>query len=295
MKIGMTKGKETKRIVLGSVLAITASAMVFGILGQTVKASELGKTQTVPTNYSIPYSKPVSNVPKDYVKKDYALKLVGKDQPTANDMKMEDAAELASQNLWRIYGVDLDGQTVEMTYEPIGDIKLRATWRAEVKISEDLIYSFAVDAVTGENHAAARWIYHNADIPEGMDMKLLRNNEEYQALAKEAAEKYQLVAGKVASVEYSGQGFTTNRKGNKNADISFRVTSDKGEVAQISFSRYNKELLNMEYASWIEETDLLEKRIEADMEKMAKNINITDTNTPMLIQIEEDGVLLQGK
>ncbi|MEC0238297.1 hypothetical protein P4H66_00235 [Paenibacillus dokdonensis] len=255
MKNSAGRGNEMKKVVLGSVAAIAVCAMVFGGISQTVKAAEIGKTQVVPTTYNLPYTAPASNTPSDYVKKDYKVKLIGKDQPTQNDMKMEEAAELASQNLWRIYGVDLSGRTVEMTYEPISKIKLRATWNADVKINDDLSYSIAVDAITGENHSAAKWIYHNAKIPEGMDIKLLKNNEEYQSLAKAAAEKYQLVAGKVASVEYSGQGYSTNRKGNKNSDISFHVTSDKGEVAQVSFSRYNKELLNMEYASWIKETE----------------------------------------
>ncbi|GIP36063.1 hypothetical protein [Paenibacillus sp. J2TS4] len=282
------KGKEMKKIVLGSVAAIAVTAMVFGGISQTVKAAEFGKTQAIPTNYNIPYAESVNNnVPDDYVKKDYTVKFVGQDQPTVNDMKMEEAAELASQNLWRIFQADLSGQTLEMTYNPISTIQLRPIWEVNVSISDTLSYTFALDAVTGENHSIAKWAYHKADIPEGMDINLLKNNQEYQDLAKAAAEKYQLVSGKVTSVEYRSQGYQTTNDGTaKNADITFQVKSDKGEVARLTFSRYDKDLLTIEYSSWIEETERLEKRIEQELKEKTEEFIITDE---LMKKIEENG------
>lgn len=285
----MAKGNETKKMLFGSVAAIASITLVFGGISQVVKAAELGKTQSVPTSYSVPYTETInSKVPADYVKKDYEVKFAGPDKPSVNDMKMEEAAELASQNLWRIFQVDLDGRTLEMTYYPISTTQLRAIWEANVKINDSLAYSYSLDAVTGESHAIAKWVYHNADIPEGMDANLLKNNEAYQALAKEAAEKYQVVSGKVTSVEYSSQGFQENKAGARNADIAFKVKSDSGETAQLSFSRYNQELLTIEYSSWVEETERREKQIEQELKERASDVTITEE---MLKKVGKNGEL----
>ncbi|MCL1696657.1 MULTISPECIES: hypothetical protein [unclassified Lysinibacillus] len=96
-------------------------------------------------------------------------------------------------------------------------------------------------------------------------------------LAKEAVKKYQLLSGKVTSVEYSGQGYQENQLGDKkNTEISFQVRSDQGEVVQISFSRYNKELLMLGYNSWVKEVELQEKRIEQELQVLNKDVIITE-------------------
>lgn len=282
-----SKKNEMKKMVLGAVAAIATTAIVASGISQMVKAAEIGKIQTIPTSYSIPYTDLLNNnVPEDYVKKDYKVKLVGKDQPTANDLNMEAAAELASQNLWRIFQVDLSDQTLEMTYRPVGPTQLRAIWEVNVEINDSLIYHYALDAVTGENHSVAKWVYHNADIQEGMDVDLLINNQEYEELAKAAAEKYQFVSGKVTSVEYAGQGYQESKSGNKNADITFKVKTDQGEIARLTFSRYNQELLTVEFRSWIEETERQEKLIEQELKEKAANVILTDE---MIKEIEENG------
>ncbi|MDQ0178266.1 hypothetical protein [Bacillus chungangensis] len=255
----MAKGSEIKKMVFGSVGAIAAATIVFSGISQTVKALEMSKTKAVPTSYSIPYTKPFnSNIPTDDVKKDYKIKFVGQDQPTVNDMKMEEAAELVSKNLWRIFQVDLKGKTLDMTYYPISTTRLRPKWDVSVKINDLLAYHYTLDAVTGENLSTEKSVYHDADIREEMDINpnLLKNSQEYQELAKATAEKYQFVSGKVTSAEYEGQVYQANILGAQNVTIIFRVKSDKGEVARLTFSRYNQELLSVEFNSWIEEFEL---------------------------------------
>lgn len=287
----MAKKNEMKKLILGAVGAIAVTTIVYSGISQTVKAVEVGKTQMVPTTYNVSYAEVGSkSVPQDYVKKNYKVKLVGEDNPTVNDMKMEEAAELASQNLWKVFKLDLSGKTVEMTYNPVNETQQRATWEANVKINDMLSYAFQLDAVTGENHSIAKWIYHKEDIREGMDINLLKNNEEYQILAKDAVEKFQLLSGKITSVEYSGQGYQENKQGGKNTEISFRVRSDEGEAVQIAFSRYNKELLWVGYDSWMKEAERQEKLIEQEMKELNnQEVIITDE---MLKEIEENGPLL---
>jgi len=287
----MAKKNEMKKLILGAVGAIAVTTIVYSGISQTVKAVEVGKTEMVPTTYNVSYEKVGSkSVPQDYVKKDYKVKIVGEDKPTVNDMKMEEAAELASQNLWKVFKLDLSGKMVEMTYNPVSETQQRATWEANVKINDMLSYAFQLDAVNGENHLIAKWVYHKADIRAGMDINLLRNNEEYQILAKEAVEKYQLLSGKITSVEYSGQGYSEDKQGGKNTEILFRVRSDKGEAVQVAFSRYNKELLQVGYDSWMKETELHEKQIEKELKELNnQEVIITDE---MLKKIEESGPLL---
>ena len=256
----MAKGSEMKKMVFGSVGAIAVATIVFSGIGQTSKALEMSKTKAVPTSYSIPYTKPFnSNVPADDVKKDYKIKFVGQAQPTVNDMKLEEAAELASKNLWRIFQVDLKEKTLEMTYYPISTTRLRPKWNVSVEINDSLVYHYTLDAVTGENHWVEKEVYHDADIPEEPDNpELLKNSQEYQEyqeLAKAAAEKYQFVSDKVTSVEFFGNGYRASTLGAKNITITLQVKSDKGEVARLTFSRYNQELLTVEYSSLIEEAD----------------------------------------
>ncbi|MGX4588434.1 hypothetical protein [Paenibacillus chitinolyticus] len=284
----MTKRKELKQMALGSITAIAATALIFGGISRTVKAAEFGKPQTVPTSYSISYAGEAYDIaPPDYVRKDYQIKFAGKDQPSANDMTMEEAAELASQNLWRIFQVDLSGRTMEMTYNPNSPNQLRATWEAHIKFSDVLSYAFTLDAVTGENRSAAKQVYHQADIPEGMDKNLIKNNLEYKALAKAAAEKYEFISSKITSVEYISQGYQENQAGAKNADITFQVKSDNNEVAQLSFSRYNQELLSVEYGSWLEEAERNQKRMEQEAKERTPDIILTDE---VVKKIQENGV-----
>ncbi|MGE6260079.1 hypothetical protein ACQKCU_19735 [Heyndrickxia sporothermodurans] len=289
----MTKGNEKKKMILGSVGAIAATTLVFGGISQIVKAAEVSKTQTVPTSYTLSYVGPVNNtVPEDYVKKDYKVKFIDKDQPTVNDMKMEEAAELASQNLWKIFHVDLSGQTLEMTYSPISTTQVRAIWNVHVKVNDGLFYDVALDAITGENHSISKWVYHRADIRKGIDEKLIESNEEYQELAKAAAEKYQLVSNKVTSVKYISQGFQENKAGAKNSDITFQVKSDKGEIAQLTFSRYNKELLSVEYSSWLKEADRYQRQLGQETKGQEPDVVITDE---LLKKVQETGSPIEIK
>lgn len=285
-----SKGHQTKKLLFGSLAVIAVTTLAFGGISQWVKAAEIGKTEVVPTSYSLPSSHEVnSQVPEHFEKRDYHIKFVGNDQPTPNDLDMKQAAELASQHWWRIFQLDVSGKTLEVSYSPVSDTQQRARWNVRVEIHEDLAYDFSVDAITGENHAISRWIYYDAEIPEGMDVSLIHNNQPYQELAKEAATKYQLLSGEVTAVEYAGQAYFTSRTGAKNASISFRVTSDTGEEIQISFSRYNQELLSVEFGSWLKEADELARLIEQQHQKWQEQEGMegeTD-GMPLLLEIKE--------
>lgn len=284
--------KEVKRIALGSIVAVISTTVIFSGASLGVKALEVSKNQVVKTNYNI-FDNGSTNgkVPLDYERQDYEVKLIGKNQPSENDMKIEEAAELASQNLWRTFRVNLSGQTIEMNYEPASKVQPRATWGATVKINENLSYDFMLDAITGESYWIEKRAYHQADISEGLNKELLQNHEEYQQIVKELVEKYQLLPTKIKAIDYISQGYDRNEINNKNANITFQVTSEDDKKIQLMISTYNKELLSIGYDGWLEEAERLEQRLEKNLHNDAIPLNITDelvkeveeTNTPIII------------
>ncbi|KNF09082.1 hypothetical protein CLPU_4c01280 [Gottschalkia purinilytica] len=288
----MIKGSNLKKVVIGTVAAIGTCTLSFSGLTQSVKAEVVNKTKIIPTAYSSSVSKvKKSVVPLGYVKATYNVE-IGEysEKPTAKDMSAEEAAELGAQNLWKIFGVDLSGKTIEMTYSAATSDQPRAQWEGIITIDENLLYSFTVDSVTGEHRSTSQSRYWTGNINVGMDMDLVKDSSKYIALAKEAAKKYQLVSGQVVSAEYSSQSYISNDIG-KNPGISIIVKSDNGQEAQLTFSRYNQELLSVEFDSWVKEAKILEEKIEKELrEKAANHIDETeqqDTGNYMLKKLEE--------
>lgn len=291
-EVNMMNKKEVKKIALGSIVAVISSTVIFSGASLGVKALEVSKNQVVETNYNtLDNGSTNDKVPLDYEQQDYEVKFVGKDQPSENDMNIEETAELASQNLWRTFRVNLSGQTFEMNYEPASKVQPRATWGATVNINENLSYDFMLDAVTGESYWIEKRAYHQVDISEGLNKELLQNHEEYQQIVKELVEEHQLLPTKIKAIDYISQGYDRNEINNKNANITFQATSEDDKKTQLTISTYNKELLSIGYDGWLKEAKRLEQRLEKDLNNDAVPLRITDelvkeveeTNTPIII------------
>ncbi len=274
MRGTMGKGKDLKKAALGAAAAITACTLVFGGLTQAVKAAELGKPASVPTRYSAPIAQTATaSLPSDYEKADYQVKLHKlSGQGTAADLKMNEAAELGAQNLWRLFQADLKGKTIVMSYHPATELDPRAVWYGEIAEENGQGYVFELDAITGSPRIARQEKHWKDAGPLGLDKKLQKQHDEFTKLAKEAAETNKLVRGPIASVEYVSQGYTSSDFGS-NPDITFLVKSENGERAQLTFSRHNKELLGVEYNGWLEDS----------RPKEAAAANKTDEQAPMLV------------
>lgn len=260
----MQNRKELWTIVLETAAIIVVCTLVFAGITKTAFSAVTNQTRTLP---EISISQTVSGtsqpaIPAGYIKADYQVKLEQySGQPEAQDISKEEAAELGAQDLWRVFGLDLDGKSIEMTYNAASSTNPRADWTGIVTISPNQSYFFSIDAVTGEHRNTHQEQFWDVDFNVGMDQSLLNNHSQYDALAITAAEKYRLVPGKVASVEYYGQGSSSNTAGAKNADIEMRVTSENGEQAQLCFSRYNQEFLGVDYDCWVKETTAMEKQM----------------------------------
>lgn len=236
-----------KKAVVGAAAILGACTLLFGAAAQSVLAAEGSKQSTIPTTY--PAALPQQE-PKGYSKVDYNIvSLSEANRATANDITMETAAEIGAQNLWKLFGVELGGKTIEMNYSESMSSNERATWWGYVSCDGDSgsdvagrMYSFQIDAVSGAlysvgvNRTFQDWTGSN--LADSVDPTLETNCEVYKDLARAVAEQHQLLNGKLKSVTYSGQGY-----GNNDPTISLTLTSDAGEEMCLTFSRRDKALL----------------------------------------------------
>lgn len=261
---------QMKKVIFGTIAAISICALLFSAMSQGVKASLVNQSKTVPTNYAEAVSNSQKNtIPAGYVKAAYQTKLLDTSgQPGPADISMADAAEIGAQNLWRLFGVNLEGKTIEMSYSKSSTFNPRAEWEGIIFIDKIPRYSFLIDAVTGDYRATQQSKYWQGNINTGMNMELMKNHQRYAELAKETAQKFQLVSGHIISAEYYSQGYSSF--GNSvNPDITMLVKTDTGQQAQLTFSRYNQEFLSVEYDAWVKDARVYEAQMEKEIRQKA--------------------------
>lgn len=237
------KGKQT---ILASAAIIGASTLLFQGFVQVVTASDFNKTSTIPTsyaNYAAASSQTTqSSLPVGYKKANYTVKAVNNQKPTSKDITKEAAAEIGAKALWELFGQSLEGKVVEIGYQKPSDALPRAHYYADVKIDDKLNYFFYIDAVTGEFFSMNRERWFKDQIAD-YDEKLAHNPQEYVAVAKKYAEKYNVVHGPVKSVEYQAQSMGANN----DPIMQFQITGENGEIADLYVARRDKEFLGATY------------------------------------------------
>lgn len=275
-------GKEMKGLLLGLAILLV-STLVFQGLTQVVTAAEYNKTSIVPTNYAAVRDESNSIdrkiVAEGYKKANYTVKDNGLENnrnqtPSSKDMTKEEAAEAGVQALWDIYGISLEGQVVEMGYQRANEDYPRSSWYGDVYIDGKLLYGFDVDSVTGELFN----VYYNRTLGKkvsvGFDLDLQNDNGgEYQTLVKETAEKLNIVHGSVASVKYNCQGTQ-----NDDPDITFDIKGENGEVAQLTFSRYDKALLNITFNGRQQYVLKYVEKMDREMNESSSETRVIDGN-----------------
>ena len=258
---------------------ICAGTLLFNFCTEAAMAAELGKTQTVPTTYTIPSAPQAVNNHADSSAADlpqasYTVKTdsLSKDTPTQKDLTREEAAQLGAQLLSDVYGLDLNQAAIYMLYSNATESFPRATWTGTVTFDgapapERTMYTFWIDAVTGETFSVAYSRKLNVDVPLGLDASLEKNNAAYQELARSLAEAHHFVSGFVSSVSYNCQGYSNN-----DPDITFDVYGENGEHALVTFSRYDQAIKGVSFdtANRISEQAL--EKMMRDLEKSAKEM-----------------------
>lgn len=283
---------KAKKTILAAALIIGGGTVLFQGLTQATVQAQINKTNTVPTSYSkvITYSSQAKqkSLPEGYKKANYTV-VVDKDYPvdqvpTSKDMTKEAAAEFGAQALWEVFGQGLEGQVINMGYSPAIEALPRSTWTGYVKI-KDSTFGFTVDSVTGELYSIAHTRKLDKKVSLDFDSALNKNPKEYVDLAKKVAEKHDVVHGPIKSVEYSSQGYSNN-----DPDITMYVHGENGEIASITFSRYDKELLGIGYSmstkNAIESAEKAMQELIKKVEELKKSDPSFNENKGTLIEIK---------
>ncbi|MBE6025184.1 MAG: hypothetical protein E7231_18750 [Cellulosilyticum sp.] len=137
------------------------SIKVIGLLGissmfftNCVVAHDLNTVTKISTPSSINYA-PEREVPTGYVKGDYktvalpyyATKKVV--SPMTNELSLQEAAEIAAQELYRLYNVKLTNQTFQMCYYPKTNDK-PSSWSISINVTPEYYFDLTLDPSTGE-------------------------------------------------------------------------------------------------------------------------------------------------
>lgn len=255
MKKNRKKGgsKDRKRnylvITAAVLMASGVAAGAFSLASDITARAGLNEVQKVPTSYQVPVtaSLPVPEVVEEDAPTNYTVSMssLNKEMPTEADLSMEEAAALGVKYLEDIMEMDAEGKNVYMQYYG-GTITFpRAFWSGDVRFGEEVLtdedtWSFMIDAVTGELFNIGCTETLDVDVPLGYDSSLEENCDVYKELAKKTAERCNLVGGSVEKVEYGTQGYGSN-----NPEIIMHVTGENGEMAIVTFSRYNQRLLGI--------------------------------------------------
>lgn len=289
MKENNSEKRILKKNILAAVLIAGVGTLVFQGVTQMAMANETGKTDIVPTSYAATAttltSPETDSIPEGYVKAEYTvtdndLPYYRTQTPTAKDITKEEAAEISAQVIWKIFDVELDGQVIEMGYNEPTKTMPRSQWIADVVTGDawDYGYGAYVDSVTGEVQSVWRDRTLDVDVSLGYDSALAKNPEEYIALAKELAEKYDVVCGSIASVAYNSQGYNNN-----DPSISIVITGENGKMVLMGFSRYDQALRSISYN--YEETLQRMQELEENLDKKpatnwSRWVPVDDDETP---------------
>lgn len=305
MKKNKLEERHLKKTVIAAALILGASTLISQGFIQVASASEYNKTEIIPTNYADSTNVTTqTTVPDGYTKANYTVGSIDleyyKDKvPTQKDLTKEEAAELSAQYLWQIYGANLEGQTIEMGYDTASDTRPRPEWTADVFMKNQdyhdgyriKLYEVVIDSVTGEISGINMDRELKEKVEAGPDSSI--DEDEFKAVAKQYAQKYNIVHSDIESIICTGQGasFPTNEIGTYgDPDISFEFHGTNGEVAGITISRYDKILKGISFKTISYEE--MEKQFEEDDKRMfndkQQNEVLSDDNTDesCLISVE---------
>lgn len=319
-KMRTDKNRKNRRFgrIAAAVLAVSSiSAGIFGLVAEVSAQAGLNGAEKIPTSYHVPTALPVPEISgadtggeagreaadegRNAADKGAAartdsntgaavnyhvsMSCLNTEEPTSIDLTMEEAAAIGMKYLEDIMGFDQEGVNVYMSYNSGTETFPRAFWDGDVRFGEleltdDDIWSFSIDAVTGELFTIGFSQTLDVDVPLGYDTSLETNYGVYAEAAKEVAERCNLVGGPVKEVKYGTQGY-----GGNDPEITMEVYGENGQMAILSFSRYNQRFLGL-----ITDTSrVITDRAMDDL--MKEDAEATDWQTETL----EDGTVIQWR
>ncbi len=251
------KQKNILKLTAATLSIIGAGALLFHSAAEVTLAASTGKVETVPTSYQVSGSPqaalPASEIKDSEVNEEtkedinYSLSMdsLNTGTPTDTDLTMEEAARAGAQYLKDIFGLDLEGAYVYMSYYPGTETFPRAFWSGDVlfqkeQTPESTRWTYMIDAVTGELFNIDHSRQLETNVPLGYDSALEKNYHPYAELAKKKVEECKLIDGQIDRVEYNCQGY-----GGNDPTITVDVIGVNGEIVNMSFSRYDQLFLGL--------------------------------------------------
>ncbi len=246
------KQKNILKLTAATFAIISAGTLLFNAAAEVTLAANDGRVDTVPTTYQVS-SNPEMVMPKSEIegeisrKVNYAVSMdsLNTGTPTDVDLTMEEAAEAGAQYLRNIFGLDLEGAYIYMSYSPGTETFPRAFWAGDVlfqkeQTPESTRWTYMVDAVTGELFNICYGRQLDVSVPLGLDTALEKDYGIYAELAKKKTEECKLIDSPVDRVEYNCQGYFGN-----DPTIAVYVIGKGGEIVNMSFSRYDQKFLGL--------------------------------------------------
>lgn len=284
------KQKNMLKLTAATLAIIGAGTIAFHLASEVTLAANEGKVEKVATTYQVPDSSQTAlpadgekerkeeSQEKTKEKKDegktinYQLSMddLNTGTPADTDLTMEEAAEIGAGYLKEIYGLDLDGAYVYMSYYPGTETFPRPFWSADVLFEkeqkpESTRWDYMVDAVTGELFDISHARQLGVSVPLGMDAALEKDYGQYAELAKKKVAECKLIDASVNRVEYNCQGYQCN-----DPTITVDVIGENGEIVNMTFSRYDQAFLGLI-------TDTSRKISESALEHLAGETENVET------------------
>ncbi|HBN55580.1 MAG TPA: hypothetical protein DD414_02295 [Lachnospiraceae bacterium] len=244
------KQKNIIRLTAAAFAMIGAGTILFNSMAEVTLAADAKKVETVPTSYQVSDSLETV-LPKSETKKEgsgkancsVSMDSLNTGTPTDMDLTMEEAADVGNQYLKNIFGLDLEGAYVYMSYCPGTETFPRAFWSGDVlfqkeQTPESTRWTYMMDAVTGELFNICYGRQLDVSVPLGYDAALEKDYHLYAELARKKTEECKLIDSPVDKVEYNCQGYSGN-----DPTISVDVIGGNGEIVNMSFSRYDQMFL----------------------------------------------------
>lgn len=240
--------------VLGvSIVIIGLAAVVFRELMTAAATAEIEQIQINPVSYrTIELSSTEESAFEATIQPVYSLVNSNMEQygkPAAADLSREEAAEIGVRQLTAVFGVDLNGATIEMGYLPTKDGR-RAVWLGfwyyeGVSGPPNRYYSFRVDALTGSVHDVGftrTMKLEDISREDGTMLDEYRDDQQaFEAYALQVAGELNVVNSTVAELHYHSQNVTTEQ------NVIFEVIGENSTRAWLYFSRHDKALLGIVY------------------------------------------------
>lgn len=227
---------------------------------QFVIANDLSAMSQVPANYNTSEFAYLTHrqLPTSYVKADYKMTYAAHTRsktPDAKDLSMQEAAEVAAQEIFRLSSQGLEGKTLEMAYYPKTSDS-NSKWLISVAITPSYQFSLAINGNTGEllniRRAGSPNVAQDFDINSSaantlIKTQLANNSKQIEAHLNDAYEKVKnLIAEKaylpdaIKSIAYE----STSCDAFAVPSYTFNITTTTDKTYTISCSTDFTELID---------------------------------------------------